>query len=139
MSNHFFRQGMAAVPVLASPPKSNFGRNLPRSHHLAKQRVLAMNSVPTLYRSHGIANRSRARWRWPKRVYVSLATIISAIKSELRARRAAAQLASMDDRMLRDIGISRDEIGAVVRRRPLGRAKHVEPRWSWAPNPFRID
>ena len=44
------------------------------------------------------------------RFLAALSRAISAAQAELRAHRAAAELANLDDRMLRDIGISRSEI-----------------------------
>jgi hypothetical protein len=38
------------------------------------------------------------------------------INAELAARRAIAELLTMDDRMLRDLGITRGEIGNLIRR-----------------------
>ncbi len=40
----------------------------------------------------------------------------TAIEAELAARQAATELASMNDHMLRDLGISRCEIENAVRR-----------------------
>lgn len=41
--------------------------------------------------------------------------LFGAIRRWSRARRTAAELARLDDRMLRDIGLSRDEIVPVAR------------------------
>jgi len=43
------------------------------------------------------------------------------VKEELRKRRAIAELAGMDDRTLRDIGIGRSEIESAVRASPAHR------------------
>jgi uncharacterized protein YjiS (DUF1127 family) len=53
--------------------------------------------------------------RWLMRFLAALSRAISAVQAELRAHRAAAELANLDDRMLRDIGISRSEIPSLVR------------------------
>jgi uncharacterized protein YjiS (DUF1127 family) len=42
--------------------------------------------------------------------------IVSMLAKEWSARRAAHALARLDDRMLRDIGLERSQIGFVVRR-----------------------
>ena len=43
------------------------------------------------------------------------ARAVAAIAGEVRARRAARMLASLDDRMLRDIGINRDQAWYAAR------------------------
>jgi uncharacterized protein YjiS (DUF1127 family) len=44
-----------------------------------------------------------------------LTALTSAIRAELRVRRAVAELATMDDDTLRDFGIGRGEIESIVR------------------------
>jgi len=48
-------------------------------------------------------------------VVAFLKAALAAVQAELAARRAIAQLASMNDHQLRDIGISRYEIESAVR------------------------
>ena len=50
------------------------------------------------------------------RVLALLKGIARAIAAELAARHAIVELASMDDRMLRDLGITRGEIENLIRR-----------------------
>jgi len=57
-----------------------------------------------------------------------LSRAVFAIQTELRARRACAELASLDDRMLRDIGVSRTEIRGLVRR-PAAGSRGTAPCW----------
>jgi len=60
---------------------------------------------------------------------------IAVLSAEIEARRAARSLASMDERMLRDIGIDRDQIWYAARhgrealRRSIDRRTDVT-RWS---------
>ena len=60
---------------------------------------------------------------------------VAAIGKELAARRALHTLASLDERMLRDIGLERDQIGFAVRqgRQASRRAQDARAdivRWS---------
>src|SRR5262249_55090133 len=73
-------------------------------------------------------DRPRPQSRWPLRLLEALARTTSAVQAELRARRTAAELANLDDRMLRDIGVSRSEIQSLVRR-PIASAQtpHLGP------------
>ena len=64
-----------------------------------------------------------------------LGRMIAAIGAELSARRAMHSLGSLDERMLRDIGIERDQIWYVARRgRELSRnatdRRSDQTRWS---------
>jgi len=79
---------------------------------------MEMHTQQSLYEVHGISapprNRSSSRWKvWG---FAILSELKLALKAELQARRAAAELTQMDDRMLRDMGISRSEIESAVRR-----------------------
>jgi len=81
-----------------------------------------MHTQQTLYEVHGISapprNRASSRWKvWSFAIFNQLKL---ALKAELQARRSAAELTQMDDRMLRDMGISRSEIDSVVRRHARG-------------------
>src|SRR5262245_47424982 len=103
---------------------------------------MVMHSAQFFRRAQGIHAEARLQSRWIMRLFAALAKARSAVQSELRARRDAAELASMDDRMLRDIGISRSEINSLVRRpahevRTLagsGTATYSSD-WSSAPGP----
>jgi uncharacterized protein YjiS (DUF1127 family) len=83
---------------------------------------MEMHSRQSLYEIHGISlERRRRRSRLVARLLVTrifefLATVKRAIEAELAARQAIAELASMNDHMLRDLGISRCEIENAVRR-----------------------
>lgn len=79
---------------------------------------MEMHTRQSLYEVHGIRapaqDRISSRWKgWGFAIFSKLKL---ALKAELQARRAAAELAQMDDRMLRDMGISRSEIECVVHR-----------------------
>jgi uncharacterized protein YjiS (DUF1127 family) len=78
---------------------------------------MEMHSRQSLYAVHGISVRTRTQshWRWMMSLFATLPRLTSSVKAELRARRAAAELAEMDDRMLRDMGVSRYEIASAVR------------------------
>ena len=43
-------------------------------------------------------------------------SVLAVLAKKLSVRRAAQALTSLDDRMLRDIGLDRSQIGSVVRR-----------------------
>jgi uncharacterized protein YjiS (DUF1127 family) len=79
---------------------------------------MEMHSRQSLSDVHGVSSRDQARLRrlWIVGMLALVSRAKLALKSELKARRAATELARMDDRMLRDIGISRSEIERVVRR-----------------------
>src|SRR5262245_31663382 len=79
---------------------------------------MEMHSPQSLYAVHGISIRTRTRSRSHgiRRLFATLSRLMTLVKAELRARRAAAELAGKDDRMLRDVGIDRSEIASAVRR-----------------------
>jgi len=78
-----------------------------------------MHSRQSLYDVHIISARDQARLQllWSTGISVLLARVKSALRAEVQARRAASELAALDDRMLRDIGIIRSDIERAVRRR----------------------
>jgi len=89
---------------------------------------MVMHSAQFSRRTQGINAEARLQSRWLMRLVAALAKARSAVQSELRARRDAAELASKDDRMLRDIGISRSEIDSLVRR-PVAGARGAHLGW----------
>ena len=81
-----------------------------------------MHSQPSLYDIHGISappRRQSAPGRIARgaiaRFLAVLKAIKAAIEAELATRQAFAELASMNDHMLRDLGITRSEIESTVR------------------------
>ena len=83
---------------------------------------MEMHSRQSLYEIHGIsARRRRQKWRRPLgrlaivRILAVLKRITAAIEAELSARHAITELTSMNDHMLRDLGITRSEIADAVR------------------------
>ena len=82
---------------------------------------MEMHSQASLYQTHGIVVRRRGRSRpivrrFVARILAFMTIVKRAIEAELVARQAMAELAEMDDRMLRDLGLSRSEIENRVRR-----------------------
>ena len=80
------------------------------------------------------SDRTRLRSRWTGLLFAILSQVAAALTAELRARRAAAELAAMDDRMLRDIGVSRSEIERVVRCTPRPNSPGIAPRFTGKEN-----
>jgi len=79
---------------------------------------MEMHSRQSLSEVHDISVLSRRQSRRrPIAVLAFLKRMKTAIEAELAARQAIAELASMSDYMLRDLGINRSEIEDAVRRR----------------------
>jgi uncharacterized protein YjiS (DUF1127 family) len=82
---------------------------------------MEMHSQHSLYEVHGISVRPRRRqsrlivWSVITRIFVFLTEMKQAFQAELATRRAMTELAQLDDRMLRDLGIARCEIANKVR------------------------
>ena len=84
---------------------------------------MEMHSRQSLNEIHGISAPPRRQPRWRSLTRRSIAGVCAVLKrikevinAELAARRAIAELLTMDDRMLRDLGITRGEIGNLIRR-----------------------
>ena len=77
-----------------------------------------MLSRPSLHEIRGIGAPEDAPVRslWAKGTFARLRRVMSVLSGELEARRTARELCELDDRMLRDIGISRSDIHRLVRR-----------------------
>ena len=80
---------------------------------------MEIRSQQSLYEVHGISDPDSAQLSllWTKGIFALLTRAKSALRAEIEARRAAAELAGLDDRMLRDIGIDRGDIKRVTRPR----------------------
>lgn len=77
---------------------------------------MEIHTPQSLYRIHGIDLQHRPRRQGViGRLFSMLTALRSAIETELGARRAAAELSSLDDSMLRDIGVPRCDIERIVR------------------------
>ena len=84
---------------------------------------MEMHSQRSLYEIHGISTPPRRQSRGSpiarnaiNRFLAVLKTMKTAIETEWAARRTVEELAGMNDHMLRDLGIARDEIESTVRR-----------------------
>jgi uncharacterized protein YjiS (DUF1127 family) len=93
---------------------------------------MEMHSRQSLNEIHGISVPPRRQPQWRSLMRLSIARvrtvlkgIAEAIDAELAARRAIAELLTMDDRTLRDLGITRGEIGNLIRR-PRGNLRAVD-------------
>ena len=92
---------------------------------------MEMHSRQSLNEIHGISTPPRRQPRWGSLMRLIIARVGAVLKRikevvdvELAARRAIAELLSMDDRTLRDLGITRGEIGNLIRR-PRGNLRAV--------------
>ena len=98
-----------------------------RARTVKGEQAMEMHSRQSLYEIHGISiQRRRRRSRLTVRLLVARilafpTKVKRAIEAELAARHAIAELADMDDRMLRDVGIVRSEIESTVRKCRNGR------------------
>jgi uncharacterized protein YjiS (DUF1127 family) len=86
---------------------------------------MKLRSADLLLSSDDIDDRAFRQLRGAALLLALLSRVVFAIQKELRAHRADAELASLDDRMLRDIGVSRTEIRGLLRR-PLRASKPHE-------------
>ena len=83
---------------------------------------MEMHSRRSLYEIHGIHAPSGRQLRRPPiarlamaQILIAMRRVIRAFEAELTARYAITELAGADERMLRDLGITRSEIESVVR------------------------
>ena len=80
---------------------------------------MEMRSRQSVYEVRGIADQDIAQvpLLWATGISALLTRVTAALRVEIQSRRAALELAGLDDRMLRDIGIGRSDIERAVRRR----------------------
>jgi uncharacterized protein YjiS (DUF1127 family) len=64
------------------------------------------------------------------RIVSTAARCVLVMRELQRLRRAERELQELDDRMLKDIGLTRPEIGAIVRQRRDGRTKISQGTWA---------
>ena len=90
---------------------------------------MEMHSRQSLNEIHGISAPPRRHTRWGSLMRLSIAGVLAVLKgirkaidAELAARQAIVELACMDDRMLRDLGITRGEIENLICR-PRGNVR----------------
>jgi len=90
---------------------------------------MEIHSRQSLNEIHGISAPPRRQTRWGSLMRLSIARVLAVLKgitkaiaAELAAGHAIVELASMDDRMLRDLGITRGEIENLIRR-PRGNVR----------------
>ena len=83
---------------------------------------MEMHSRRSLHEIHRISASSRRQLGRPPIARLAIAQIlmalrrtIKAVDAKLAARHAITELASLDDRMLRDLGITRSEIESALR------------------------
>jgi uncharacterized protein YjiS (DUF1127 family) len=84
---------------------------------------MEMHSQRSLYEVHGIITSTRRSSRWAavaRRAITRLLAVLkrakAAIEAELEARSTIEELSRMNDHMLRDLGMSRGELEAGLRR-----------------------
>ena len=84
---------------------------------------MEMHSRRSVHEIHGVSALPQRRPQWrtharlaSARILAVLKGIIKAIEAELAARQAIIELSGMDDRMLRDLGITRYEIKSFISR-----------------------
>lgn len=79
---------------------------------------MEMHTSRSLYATHAIMVRRRPRTRWIEPVLTVLSRMKRALQRELEIRRAEAELKTLSDHLLKDLGISRSDIERVVRGKP---------------------
>ena len=75
---------------------------------------MQMHSAQYSYRAWVNKARASPRSAWLLHVFTALAGLLSAVRAESRARRACTELARLDHRMHREIGVSRNEIRSLL-------------------------
>lgn len=97
---------------------------------LKKGRTMELHSPQSLYRVHGLSiEPTRPGAISIGSLLARLGDLARAISHEVRCKRAVAELAAMDNHLLRDIGVHRSEIRHFVRHgRPEPRHQLLQRR-----------
>jgi uncharacterized protein YjiS (DUF1127 family) len=119
-SNH--AGGICNAPRLPSLRGASGATTFGPSKKTTKESVMEMHWRRSHHEIHGIHAQSRRQLRRPPiaqlaiaQILIALRRMIRAFEAELAARHAITELAGSDERMLRDLGITRSEIESVVR------------------------
>lgn len=97
---------MAYIPYVAS--RSHVG------HGARRNDLFAMATAPVSVRALPVADMSTYLWEVLMDIAKAPGKVLSSVLAMIRRERLRAELSALDDRLLADIGIERDQIDGVV-------------------------